>query len=134
MKKVEITAYGAPEQVAHCVEAPDVGSPGPGEIVFARSDDYGQTWQSDFTVGTNVSNLSNVAPSQQLTYIPTLNDDDGGLYFIFGGKRSGIDHPTHACPAYKMAIGVMLGMLAGLLGSTRLRPTMSPMQLEVSRR
>jgi NADPH:quinone reductase-like Zn-dependent oxidoreductase len=34
MKKVEITAYGAPEQVAHCVEAPDVGSPGPGEIVF----------------------------------------------------------------------------------------------------
>jgi Dyp-type peroxidase family len=63
-----------------------------------------------------------------------INDDDGGLYFIFGGKRSGIDHPTHACPAYKMAIGVMLGMLAGLLGSTRLRPTMSPMQLEVSRR
>jgi trans-2-enoyl-CoA reductase len=34
MKKIEITAYGAPEQVAHCVEAPDVGSPGPGEIVF----------------------------------------------------------------------------------------------------
>jgi trans-2-enoyl-CoA reductase len=34
MKKVEITAYGAPEEVAHCVEAPDLGSPGPGEIVF----------------------------------------------------------------------------------------------------
>ena len=34
MKKVEITAYGAPEQVAHCIEAPDVGPPGPGEIVF----------------------------------------------------------------------------------------------------
>jgi trans-2-enoyl-CoA reductase len=34
MKKVEITAYGAPESVAQCVEAPDVGSPGPGEIVF----------------------------------------------------------------------------------------------------
>ena len=34
MKKVEITAYGAPEQVAHCVEAPDVGRPGPSEIVF----------------------------------------------------------------------------------------------------
>jgi disulfide oxidoreductase YuzD len=29
MKKVEITAYGAPEQVAHCVEAPDVGRPDP---------------------------------------------------------------------------------------------------------
>src|SRR5947199_6495745 len=34
MKKVEITAYGAPEAVAHCIEAPDVGAPGAGEIVF----------------------------------------------------------------------------------------------------
>src|SRR5215472_15378516 len=34
MKKVEITDYGAPEIVAHCIEAPDVGSPGAGEIVF----------------------------------------------------------------------------------------------------
>src|ERR1700747_1542195 len=34
MKKIEITAYGAPETVAQCIEAPDVGSPGPDEIVF----------------------------------------------------------------------------------------------------
>jgi NADPH:quinone reductase-like Zn-dependent oxidoreductase len=34
MKRVEITDYGTPETVAHCVEAPDVGAPGPGEIVF----------------------------------------------------------------------------------------------------
>jgi mitochondrial enoyl-[acyl-carrier protein] reductase / trans-2-enoyl-CoA reductase len=34
MKKVEITAYGAPEAVANCVEAPDVGAPDAGEIVF----------------------------------------------------------------------------------------------------
>src|SRR5438876_2039140 len=34
MKKVEITDYGAPEAVAQCIEAPDVGAPGPGEIVF----------------------------------------------------------------------------------------------------
>jgi NADPH:quinone reductase-like Zn-dependent oxidoreductase len=34
MKKVEITNYGAPEAVAHCIEVPDVGSPGTGEIVF----------------------------------------------------------------------------------------------------
>jgi len=34
MKKVEITAFGAPEAVAHCIEAPDVGTPGAGEIVF----------------------------------------------------------------------------------------------------
>ena len=34
MKKVEITDYGAPEAVAHCIEVLDVGAPGPGEIVF----------------------------------------------------------------------------------------------------
>ena len=34
MKRVEIAAYGAPEIVAECVEAPDVGPPGAGEIVF----------------------------------------------------------------------------------------------------
>ena len=34
MKKIEITAYGAPEEVAHCIEAPAVGDPGPGEVVF----------------------------------------------------------------------------------------------------
>ena len=34
MKKIEITAYGAPEAVASCIEEPDVGVPGPGEVVF----------------------------------------------------------------------------------------------------
>jgi len=34
MKQVQIGAYGQPEIVAECVEAPDVGAPGAGEIVF----------------------------------------------------------------------------------------------------
>jgi len=34
MKRVEIGAYGAPEEVARVVEAPDLGTPGPGEIVY----------------------------------------------------------------------------------------------------
>src|ERR1700757_2390300 len=34
MKKIEITAYGAPEEVAHCIDAAGVGDPGPGEVVF----------------------------------------------------------------------------------------------------
>lgn len=34
MKKIEIADYGAPEVVAHCIDASDVGAPGPGEIVF----------------------------------------------------------------------------------------------------
>jgi NADPH:quinone reductase-like Zn-dependent oxidoreductase len=34
MKRVEIAAYGEPERVARCVEAPDAGAPGPGEVAF----------------------------------------------------------------------------------------------------
>src|SRR5689334_23901316 len=34
MKRIDITVYGAPEEVAHCIDAPDVGEPGPGELVF----------------------------------------------------------------------------------------------------
>src|SRR5207244_5958947 len=32
--QVQIAAYGSPEAVASCVEVPDVGMPGAGEIVF----------------------------------------------------------------------------------------------------
>jgi NADPH:quinone reductase-like Zn-dependent oxidoreductase len=34
MKRVEIIAYGTPEEVARCVDAPDVGAPGLGEVAF----------------------------------------------------------------------------------------------------
>lgn len=34
MKQVQIAAYGTPADVAACVEVPDVGAPGPGEVVF----------------------------------------------------------------------------------------------------
>ncbi len=34
MKRIDITAYGAPEAVASCVEVPDVGAPGADEVVF----------------------------------------------------------------------------------------------------
>src|SRR5262250_3710109 len=34
MKQVVIDRYGAPEEVARCAEAPDVGAPASGEVVF----------------------------------------------------------------------------------------------------
>jgi mitochondrial enoyl-[acyl-carrier protein] reductase / trans-2-enoyl-CoA reductase len=34
VKRVEITAYGVPEEVARCVDVPDVGLPGAGEVTF----------------------------------------------------------------------------------------------------
>jgi Dyp-type peroxidase family len=78
--------------------------------------------------------VSIVSATQECLMNDEDPDDDEGLYFIFGGNRREKNHPTHACPGYEMAIGVMLGMLAGLLGSTRLRPTMTPLQLAVSMR
>ncbi len=34
MKRIEISAYGPPEEVTRCLDVPDVGEPGPGEVVF----------------------------------------------------------------------------------------------------
>lgn len=54
---------------------------------------------------------------------------------VFGGVRNGSPGtPTHACPGYEMAMGVLLGTLAGLMLSARLRPTLSPVTLRLLRR
>jgi hypothetical protein len=45
---------------------------------------------------------------------------------VFGGLRSQAVHPTHACPGYEMAMGVMLGMLAALLQAGTLAPGAHP--------
>ena len=34
MKQAVLERYGQPEEVVRCVEVPDVGQPGPGEVVF----------------------------------------------------------------------------------------------------
>jgi cytochrome P450 len=63
-----------------------------------------------------------------------LADDDPDIYAVFGGARQrGGENlvPTHACPGYEMALGVLLGTLAALLDRTHLRPTLSPMALKM---
>jgi Dyp-type peroxidase family len=62
-----------------------------------------------------------------------LINGEPGLFLSFGGHRRAADQPTHACPGYMMAIGVMLGVLAGLLESVQFKPTMSPMALRMRR-
>jgi hypothetical protein len=34
---------------------------------------------------------------------------------IFGGNRSASPHPTHACPGFEMAMGVLLGVIYGVV-------------------
>lgn len=50
---------------------------------------------------------------------------------VFGGDRRAASPPTHACPGYEMAIGVMLGFLAALLDTFELRPAASAMLLRL---
>lgn len=55
---------------------------------------------------------------------------------VFGGRRSGASQsdggPIHACPAYKMAMGSMLGILAALLDSGRIHALPSSLIVEIS--
>jgi hypothetical protein len=48
---------------------------------------------------------------------------------VFGGKRSAVGRPTHACPGYEMAMGVLLGMFAALLQAGTLAPVQHPLLL-----
>jgi hypothetical protein len=61
-------------------------------------------------------------------------DDVDDVYPVFGGDRREKQHPLHACPGYAMAMGIMLGLVAGLMDAARLRPTMSPFALRMTRR
>ena len=53
---------------------------------------------------------------------------------VFGGMRSQAVHPTHACPGYEMAMGVLLGMMAALLQAGTLAPAPHPLMLLGDRR
>jgi hypothetical protein len=50
----------------------------PPEVVFAYSHDYGQTWQFMFQVGSDTSNLADLPPGDDTTFMSVLNDDDNG--------------------------------------------------------
>jgi hypothetical protein len=50
---------------------------------------------------------------------------------VFGGNRKQEPHPTHACPAYDMGMGVLLGMISAILDAGTLLPTESPLSIAV---
>ena len=54
------------------------GTIDPGEILFASSADYGQTWEPQFQVGDETTNLASLPPGENDAFLSVLNDDDGG--------------------------------------------------------
>jgi Dyp-type peroxidase family len=49
------------------------------------------------------------------------------VYPVFGGDRRVEPHPTHACPAYAMGMGVLLGMISAVVEAGTLAPTDNPL-------
>ena len=41
---------------------------------------------------------------------------------MFGGQRHGTNETVHACPGYKLALGILIGTTAALLRAGTLRP------------
>jgi hypothetical protein len=60
-----------------------------------------------------------------------------GVCPIFGGERKQPQPttlPTHACPGYKIGMGVLLGMITALIESGALRPTPAPLTVSLAGR
>jgi Dyp-type peroxidase family len=56
------------------------------------------------------------------------------VFAIFGGDRSANGVQTHACPAYKMAMGSLLGVVTALLAAANVRKTQFTLSVDLSRR
>lgn len=56
----------------------------------------------------------------------------GDVFSVFGGDRSRAGHPPHACPAYKMAMGGMAGIIAALLDSGRIQALPASLIVRIS--
>lgn len=71
------------------------------------------------TLGTD--NPVEVKPGDKITIdlqTATRRDLHAGntdVFPVFGGDRSTTPHPTHACPGYESAIGIMLGVINGMM-------------------
>ena len=55
------------------------------------------------------------------------------IYPVFGGDRSAANHPTHACPAFKFAMGVLTGALCALLEVGRIENLPAPLIVTIPR-
>jgi hypothetical protein len=59
--------------------------------------------------------------------------DERNVWHVFGGNRSAADAPTHACPAFGFAMGIMTGTLCALLEVGRIEALPAPLIVSVPR-
>ena len=58
--------------------------------------------------------------------------EDASVNMIFGGDRSKENHAPHACPAMKMAMGGMMGIIAAFLDSGRIQTLPASLIVQLS--
>ncbi len=90
-----------------------------GEINFARSDDYGVTWQKIFTVGSNPLNSDEFPTPFKGRFRPALNDDDGSRLLLFDTNLSDEVRSGQALPQFSIDAQ---GNLAAIWYDTRRDP------------
>jgi hypothetical protein len=59
------------------------------------------------------------------------NNGDDDVSAVFGGRRQSEPHPVHACPAYEMAMGTMLGILTALLQAGEIQALPQPFLIKI---
>lgn len=61
-------------------------------------------------------------------------DGSDDVYPVFGGDRRAPEHPVHACPASRFAMGTMLGILSGVLEFGRIELLPAPLMVKITPR
>lgn len=59
-------------------------------------------------------------------------DGSDDVYPVFGGDRRAAEHPVHACPASRFAMGTMLGILSGVLEFGRIELLAAPLMVKIT--
>jgi len=93
-----------------------------GEILFAVSNDYGQTWDPIFQVGKETTNLADLPPGENDAFLSVLNDDDNGNFTEFDSGAQLNDEVLDGQVFPSMAVDEE-GALTVIWYDTRLDPT-----------
>jgi hypothetical protein len=93
------------------------------EVVWRTAKKAHQLGGVDVATGDKVA-VAIVSATQELLFANTVD-----VKPVFGGDRDDITHGTHTCPALKMGMGVLLGMVTGLMQAGPVWPTASALAL-----
>ena len=125
--------------VRGCRSTAPTGRFGPGSNVRCRSGRRPIMLWRTATSEHRLGNVDVAADDRVFVGIVSALAEDAAagitdVYPIFGGDRGAPDGPLHACPAYKAAMGTMLGIISVLLENFRIEPLPAPLLVRLEGR